>query len=366
LIVEDEALIAWSLKERIEQFGYRVTDIVDTGEKVLENVKRTCPDLILMDINLKGKQDGIETAYLIQKQSDVPVIFLTSYSNKATIDKALKCSPYGYIVKTIDDNNLHITIDFILNKHQNHQKMNYQLKKEVKENEEIVKKVNEEMDQFAYNVSHTIRGPISSMLGLLEVYKSDNNQSSKDSCLDMLRNMISKLDSHVHNIMDFNESTRSPIVERKVNLKNLITENIKGLKHMENWDRIQFLIDVNVEGPVFIDAFKISVVLKNLLSNAIRFHNYEQQDPWIRVAAFLKGGKVSIIVEDNGIGIDRNIQKRVFELFFRGHETSTGEGIGLYIVREVMTKLKGEMKLRSKPNKGTSVLLEFYPTAYLN
>ena len=118
LIVEDEALIALSLKERIEDLGYTVSGIVDKGEDVLPQLDTTAPDLILMDIMLSGKMDGIEAASTVsESEHDVPVIFLSSYSNNDILDRAKKTHPYGYMVKTIDDNNLHITLDMALNKH---------------------------------------------------------------------------------------------------------------------------------------------------------------------------------------------------------------------------------------------------------
>jgi len=132
LIVEDEALIALSLKERIESFGYKVSGIIDRGEDVIPNILLQRPDLILMDINLKGKQDGIETAEMLNKQDNVPIIFLTSYSNQSVIERAKKTSPFGYVIKTVDDNNLHISIDIALNKHQSFQKESTILEKKIK------------------------------------------------------------------------------------------------------------------------------------------------------------------------------------------------------------------------------------------
>ncbi|MDH5397053.1 MAG: response regulator [Cyclobacteriaceae bacterium] len=132
LIVEDEALIAFSLKERIENFGYRVTGIIDRGEDVVPEIEKNTPDLILMDINLKGEQDGIETAGMVRQHQDIPIIFLTSYSNQGIIDRAKKTGPYGYVIKTVDDNNLHISIDMALNKHLSNQQVNNQLNKEIR------------------------------------------------------------------------------------------------------------------------------------------------------------------------------------------------------------------------------------------
>lgn len=122
LIVEDEALIALSLKERVEELGYHVSDIVDRGENVMDRIKIQPPNLILMDISLKGEMDGIETAHEIKKEHNIPVIYLTSYSNKETVDRAMDTNPYGYMIKSIDDVNLGLRLDVVMRKHKNHEK----------------------------------------------------------------------------------------------------------------------------------------------------------------------------------------------------------------------------------------------------
>ena len=118
LIVEDNAIVAADIKTRIDKMGYQVTDCVTRGENALESVSGRVPDLILMDIKLKGKMSGIETASSIRASRDIPVIYLTSYSDDETLEQAKLTDPYGYIIKPFEDQELRTAIEISLHKHQ--------------------------------------------------------------------------------------------------------------------------------------------------------------------------------------------------------------------------------------------------------
>ncbi len=111
LIVEDEGLIALHLFELLESAGYRITGTAYSGEVALRDIgKSPLPDLILMDIALAGAIDGVETARLIRQQYDIPVVYLTAYSNQSRIDEATVVSPYGYLKKPVMKDDLLETI----------------------------------------------------------------------------------------------------------------------------------------------------------------------------------------------------------------------------------------------------------------
>jgi two-component system, response regulator PdtaR len=110
LIVEDDFIVAIDLKIHLEKMGYNVLDITDNGKDALNRTKETNPDLIFMDINLKGDIDGIDTAQQIHKLYDVPIIYLTGYNDKNTIKRANITEPFGYIVKPFEDNEIKILI----------------------------------------------------------------------------------------------------------------------------------------------------------------------------------------------------------------------------------------------------------------
>jgi len=111
LIVEDEILVATDIQESLESLGYTVQGIVDTGVKAIEAVEKHLPDLILMDINLKGEMTGIDAAKEITKNHDVPVIYLTANADIDTVNKAKVALPYGYIIKPFTDKDLQTNIE---------------------------------------------------------------------------------------------------------------------------------------------------------------------------------------------------------------------------------------------------------------
>lgn len=116
MLVEDEVVVSADIKAKLEKMGYRVVATVRYGEKALATARQTEPDLVLMDIRLKGELDGTEAAGLIQEHLDIPVIFLTSYTDNTTIDSAKKTCPYGYLVKPVRLEDLRISLEMSLYK----------------------------------------------------------------------------------------------------------------------------------------------------------------------------------------------------------------------------------------------------------
>ncbi len=114
LIVEDEAIIAMEVESQLQILGYEVTSIVDTGEKALEKADADRPDLILMDIRIKGKMDGIDAAEAIRNRFGIPVIFSTAYLDQERIERAKITMPFGYVLKPIQDRDLSVTIEMAL------------------------------------------------------------------------------------------------------------------------------------------------------------------------------------------------------------------------------------------------------------
>jgi PAS domain S-box-containing protein len=123
LIVEDESIVAMDIKHRAEGLGYLVTAITPSGEEAIENVADNRPDLVLMDIVLKGEMDGIEAAQKIRDAYDVPVVYLTAYSDERTLKRAKITEPFGYIIKPFEDRELHSAVEVALYKHQMESKL---------------------------------------------------------------------------------------------------------------------------------------------------------------------------------------------------------------------------------------------------
>lgn len=117
LVVEDEAIIANDIKLTLESGGYRVTSVVGTGARAVRKAEADCPDLVLMDIVLPGELDGIHAAQLIRARQDIPVIYLTAYTDESMVSRALDSEPFGYIAKPFSESELYRTIEIALFKH---------------------------------------------------------------------------------------------------------------------------------------------------------------------------------------------------------------------------------------------------------
>ncbi len=123
LVVEDESIVAMDIKHRLENMGYIVPAITSSGEEAVEKASETDPDLILMDIVLKGEIDGIEAAQQIKENLDVPIVYLTAYSDERTLKRAKITGPFGYIIKPFEDRELHSAIEVALYKHEMESKL---------------------------------------------------------------------------------------------------------------------------------------------------------------------------------------------------------------------------------------------------
>lgn len=122
-IVEDESIVALDLQNRLRRLGYQVVGTASSGEVAVPNVLELAPDLVMMDIKLKGEMDGITTADTIRQQLDVPIVFLTAFADEPTLQRAKKITPYGYLLKPFQERELHTTISMALYRHEMERKL---------------------------------------------------------------------------------------------------------------------------------------------------------------------------------------------------------------------------------------------------
>jgi signal transduction histidine kinase/DNA-binding NarL/FixJ family response regulator len=118
LVVEDESIVAMDLRTSLTSLGYQVTGTVATGREALANARRERPDLTLMDVNLRGDMDGIATAEAMRSELGIPVVYLTAFSDQATLRRARLTDPFGYLLKPFDERELHISIEMGIHRHE--------------------------------------------------------------------------------------------------------------------------------------------------------------------------------------------------------------------------------------------------------
>ncbi|MGZ7044578.1 MAG: response regulator [Methanobacterium sp.] len=190
LIVEDEKILAMGLKNKLEKLGFTVTGLASSGAEAIGSVKTTQPDLVLMDIVLKGEMDGIDTAKFIVNLHDIPIIYLTAYADDKTLERAEKTCPYGYILKPYKDNELKANIKMALFKH-NAQKERVMDFEDVYH--DVTKFIDENEEAFKEGIiDGSITGPVNIDIGLKKIYISAdrNNKEAYETFYKVLSSIL--------------------------------------------------------------------------------------------------------------------------------------------------------------------------------
>lgn len=217
-----------------------------------------------------------------------------------------------------------------------------------------LQKVNFELDNFVYHASHDLRSPLSSILGLLNIYKKEDNPSVKADCIDRVENSVMRLDHLVHELLAISRNDR--INDDHVSMNFLVEINNSISSYFSGLNSKQLDIHVRVHQPqVFIsDLTRVRIILNNLISNAIKYRDLSKPMSIIEIDVAVDEEKAEIIIKDNGQGIPENEIGHIFEMFVRANENSEGSGLGLYIVKNVIEKLAGTIYVKSELEKGTT------------
>ncbi len=236
--------------------------------------------------------------------------------------------------------------------------INYKTEQELTVNNQLLTKTNSELDRFVYSASHDLRAPLSSLLGLIEISQRTNDQEEIQQCLGMMKVRIADLDAFIQEIINYSRNARQDVRLENFNLLDLVKEVADGLRFGNGMDNIFMKYTLASDLHVTLDRSRLKVILNNLIGNALKYSNPYREDQTISVEASKDQRLLVIKVEDNGIGIAEEHQARIFEMFYRASEKSKGSGLGLYIVKETMEKLKGKIEVSSKPDQGSVFRLE--------
>lgn len=220
-------------------------------------------------------------------------------------------------------------------------------------NSELMKS-NMELDRFVYSVSHDLRAPLSSMLGVIGISEEETCEQSTKEHLMMLKASIKKLDLSIQDILDYSRNSRLEISKERINLKELLSDITDNLKcQSESKNKVRINVEMDESHPLFSDKNRLNIILNNLISNAITYQDPAKKDPLVDIKVDMSDTETNIVVKDNGIGISKDLQEKIFDMFFRGSENSDGSGLGLYIVKESVEKLNGTIKVNSVPGVGS-------------
>ena len=220
------------------------------------------------------------------------------------------------------------------------------------QNTELIK-AHLELDRFVYSVSHDLRSPLTSVLGLISFIEEETKEQDTREHAQMIRNSVNRLDEFIKNILSYSRNNRVNLNIEPIAIDETILSIVNGLKNSQQAKEIDFVFEFAEAQPFFSDQLRLNTILENLISNAIKHHKKEEVYRFIKINTFFKDEKLHITIEDNGVGIDEEYHNKIFDMFYRVSSDTDGTGIGLYIVKDSIKNIQGSIELQSQKGVGT-------------
>jgi signal transduction histidine kinase/ligand-binding sensor domain-containing protein len=214
--------------------------------------------------------------------------------------------------------------------------------------------INEELDKFVYSASHDLKAPLNSVMGLINIAKKDGATGNMPLYLQMIEQSIKKLERFIADIIDYSRNTSAEVQRSAIDFKKIIDDALLNIEYLENDGQIEKRVNIKGEGDFQSDERRLSVILNNLITNAVIYHDHRKMDQFIDISVIYNKIRSTIIVKDNGTGIGKEHLVKIFKMFYRASENTKGSGLGLYIVKETIHKLKGSIKVDSNPGEGST------------
>lgn len=333
------------------QAGFRRFYDIYTAETVTDgmNILNEQDIHVIIADQKMPRTTGVEFFNIIRKAHPDPVrILLTGYADlDSVIDAINKGEIFRFIKKPWDEQELKVAI-------QNGYEL-YRTRKQLSDKVAELEKANDELNRFVYSTSHDLRSPLANIIGILNLAKMQQPESTQNEYFIMIESCVNKMDAFIHKTIEYYKGIRLDDIHETVDFMKMFTDSIE-LCNMQN---PLIVFDVHVEQPVPFrcDAFRLSVILNNLISNAVKYQRIEEPNPNVKLSVRVTEEKATIYIEDNGVGIIEEHLNKIFQIFFRSTDFKNGLGIGLYIVKEALTRIGGQISVMSEYGKGTSFTL---------
>lgn len=229
-------------------------------------------------------------------------------------------------------------------------------KENLEKNEQLTK-LNNELDSLVYRTSHDLRAPIASVLGIIHAARIEINPEDFHQYLDMAEKTLGRMDFLIRDIIDFSKNKRLELDLKEIDFKQLVQQSREDHEHADKALNINTEVEI-VQAEKFVsDPRRVSMIINNLLSNAIKYTDENKEKQWIKIKVTVAENIARIEFKDNGLGISQVHLDKIFTMFYRATSSSTGSGLGLYILKETVEKLKGTVTLQSVIKEGTTVLV---------
>ena len=221
-----------------------------------------------------------------------------------------------------------------------------------RQNDEL-KKINTELDQFVYSAAHDLRSPIANVIGLMDLIRHEEISERAREYLNLQEKSLSRLDEFISSIVNYSKNSRLELNLSNFDLREMIEESVAQHQHIPHAGNMKISVVTEGECDLRSDQDRLNVVINNLVSNSIRYMDCAKSEQRLDVICRPIENMCEVIFRDNGVGIEKEDLERIFELFYRANHSSEGTGIGLYLVKETVEKLGGTIHVDSEFGKGT-------------
>lgn len=220
-------------------------------------------------------------------------------------------------------------------------------------NDELEKAYNE-LNKFAYSVSHDIRGPLSGILGAINVAREIDDIEEMKEMLFLMEKSLKKLDTYILSMHDYYSLQRGELKVSEIDFKKLIDELKDIYVVLSKTGGIEFNISIRQEEVFRSDVIPLKLIFNNLLSNAFKYQDKIRNNKKVEVTIEVEKSLATIYIKDTGIGILGSHIGEIFNLFYRANSQEVGSGFGLYNVKSALLKLNGQIEVNSVMHQGTT------------
>jgi PAS domain S-box-containing protein len=224
----------------------------------------------------------------------------------------------------------------------------------IKRTEEQLRVRNQELSSFIYRVSHDIKGPLSSILGLTYLAKSDaDDLTTVNHYIDLVEQSANRLDKVIADFLELGRLTHAKHAAAPVSIEQVVQEVQESHQYVPEYKEVRIVVINRFKGVFKSKKILVKTILQNLIDNAIKYRRIVA-DSYVMIEVDNADKDMVIRVKDNGLGMDKNTLDHIFTMFYKGSERSTGSGLGLYIVKSSIEALRGKIDVKSRPGHGTT------------
>lgn len=336
-IVEDHKLIADYLEEILSEENFTVIGVADSAEDAFSRILQESPEILLLDVNLKYGESGVDLAESVRNYLDIPIVFLTSSTDAKTLERIKRLNAYGFVTKPFEKSQLIIALELAIAKHQQEKLNNAHLAAE----------------DFFYYLSHSFRGALARILGLTKIFRYETNDENVLHLNSLIEENAHQLDEFLTNYLHYITTIDCKEIRfEPIDWSGIVDEVLEEINFREENSHCLPNLTVIAQSQFSSDTFLLKVVLTQLLKNALTFKKGVAS---VKILVSEEENFFKIKILDKGIGMDEKTSGKCFQLYYRGTEKSSGIGIGLNLAKKAAGRLNGLIKIVSVEHKGTCV-----------